>query len=109
MRYTPRPGPIPAPGGNGVSERLREPERKPRPGQPRCLIVVRRDEPELCEHLRTLAGEEDVEILLDRRRDRAVLGADRHEADRRQPLSMEKDLRYRQYIIASPQRRVVGT
>jgi hypothetical protein len=107
MRFTPRPAPISGRGGNGVPESRRDLKPEPQPVHPRCLIVVRRDEPELCEYLRALAGKEDVEILLDRRRDRTVLGADRREIDRRQPLSMEKDLRYRQYIIVSPQRRVV--
>jgi hypothetical protein len=72
------------------------------------LIVVRRDDPELCEYLRKLAGGADVQILLDRRRNHTVLRAESYEADRRQPLSMEKDLRHRQYIIVSPQRRLFG-
>jgi hypothetical protein len=72
------------------------------------LIIVRRDDPELCDYLRKLACEEDVTVLLDRRLDGAAFGAERYEADRRQPLSMEKDLRHRQYIIVSPQRRLCG-
>jgi hypothetical protein len=72
------------------------------------LIVVRRDDPELCEYLHTLAGGVDVQILLDRRRNHEVLGAERYEADRRQPLSTEKDLRLRQYIIVSPRRSLFG-
>ena len=89
-------------------DRLRGPVPEPTAGNLRCLIVVRREEPELCEYLRKFTAEEDVQILVDRRRAGTVVGSERLEADRRQPLSKEKDLRSRQYIIVSPQRRVVG-
>lgn len=85
----------------------RFPISSPRQANPRCLIVVRRDEPELCEHLRQLAEDVEVKVFLDRRRD-SVLVAEGIECDRRRPTGIERDLNSRQYIIVSPPRGGLG-
>ena len=85
----------------------RFPSSSPRQANPRCLIVVRRDEPELCEHLRQLAEDVEVKVFLDRRRD-SVLAAEGIECDRRRPTSIERDVNSRQYIIVPPPRGVLG-
>ena len=75
----------------------------PRRDGTRCLIVVRRDEPELCEHLRRLTEDVRVKVFLDRRRT-PLPRAQTLEWDRRQTGGAEYDLASRHYIIVPPSR-----
>ncbi len=75
-------------------------------GSVRCLIIVARDQAELFERLRRQVGDHDVRVLLDRRQPESTPSADQHLSDRRRPVSIDKDLRHRQYIIVSPQEPV---
>ena len=73
-------------------------------GVVRLLFIVSRDHPELWHHLRRDFGEdEEVQVILDRRRGerRRQIQArepERRGADRRQP-AVDKDLRYRSFVI----------
>ena len=68
---------------------------------PRYLIIIGQDEAELWAYLRQLGDLEEVQILLDRRRARPGLWAERLASDRRQPLPWETDLHARPYLIVS--------
>jgi hypothetical protein len=80
-------------------------EQPPRQGRERYLIIVARDHPDLWRALmRHLVGDEGVQVILDRRRQaRRQHGqtreVDRRRADRRQPPQIERDLRYRSFVI----------
>ena len=72
----------------------------------RVLIIVARHQPALWQGLtRRFAGNEDVQVLFDRRQgerrrwDRTY-DMDRSGSDRRRPPSIETDVRSRQYVIA---------
>ena len=76
----------------------------------RGLIIVARDQPELWHHLtRHFAEHNEVWVLLDRRQWERRQRLQRYEperrkADRRPPLSLHTDLRYRSFLLV-PQRR----
>ena len=80
----------------------------------RTLIVVARDQPHLWQSLTVYcAGNENVEVLLDRRlwvrRQRAQSdGPDRRGVDRRRPISIENDVHSRQYVIVRSQQGSAG-
>lgn len=74
----------------------------------RGLIIVARDHPDvltsLTEHF---VGNEDVQVVLDRRQGKRrqrvqVVGQERRGEDRRRPYSPENDLRFRPFRIAGP-------
>lgn len=75
----------------------------------RALVVVAGDQPDLWQSLtRHFAGNQDVQVLLDRRqgerRQRVqTYELDRRGPDRRRPPSIESDVCHRQYAIARPQ------
>jgi hypothetical protein len=71
------------------------------PAKVSCLIIVRRDQPDLCDYLRERTEEKEVRVLLDRRRVPSC-ETEPFEGERRRPLSKENDLRYRQYLIVRP-------
>ena len=65
----------------------------------RCLFIVARDQPGLWDHLRRdFAEDEEVQVILDRRRD-----PERRRAGRRRPPSIDTDLRYRSFVILHEQ------
>jgi len=75
------------------------------PEQMRCLFIVARDQPALWHSLRRgFAADKAVGIFLDRRggerrqRHEAHAG-ERRRTERRQPVSVDKDLRYRSFVI----------
>ncbi len=77
----------------------------------RTLIIVARDEPELCQSLKEqFAADRDVQVILDRRlaaRRQAIQqwAQDRRGPDRRGPWRIETDVRTRRYVIIGPQPR----
>lgn len=78
---------------------------KPQPvGRVRFLIVVARDQPEVLQALtRRFERNEEVQVLLDRRRGAWRPGDRTNQIDRRRPPSIETDVRSRQYVIARAQ------
>jgi hypothetical protein len=71
-----------------------------------CLIVVSRARPDVFEHLQhQLAGDERVEVVLDRRsawgrrRTHERQHVERRRGNRRQPPSVETDLTLRDFVI----------
>jgi hypothetical protein len=79
------------------------------PKQSRYLIIVRRDRPDLRDHLRQVVGEEDIEILLDRRGGQATFVGDASWDDRRRPVGFDNDVLARQYLIISRKEERSGT
>ena len=82
----------------------------PSMGSPvRCLFIVARDQPDLWHHLRQdFAEDEEVQVILDRRRDERRQGVQAHDperrrAGRRRPPSVDTDLRYRSFVILHEQ------
>ena len=70
----------------------------------RILLIVAREEPELCAYMtRLVAEDENVQVLLDRRRHASIFETEGCEADRRRPQKMETDLRYRPFMIVRAQ------
>ena len=75
----------------------------------RARVIVAQDQPCLYRTLRVhLAANEDIEVLLDRRlwerRQRVqTYDPDRRASDRRRPMRIENDVRYRQYVIVRAQ------
>ena len=75
----------------------------------RCLFIVARDQPHLRDQLRRdFAGDEEVQVVLDRRRDERRHGVQAHDperrrAGRRRPPSIDTDLRYRSFLILHAQ------
>ena len=82
----------------------------------RTLIIVARDEPELCQSLKEqFAADEAVEVILDRRLDERRQAIQQWEpdrrrgVDRRRPWRIETDVRSRRYVIIGPQPRTLLT
>jgi hypothetical protein len=73
------------------------------PQRSRYLIIVSRERPELCHHLRQVAGEEGIEIVIDRRRPETYSTSSVFD-DRRRPPGPENDITGRQYLIVSRKR-----
>ncbi len=67
----------------------------------RYLIIVRRDDPELYRHLREMVGSGAIQVILDRRRYRAE--PTEPERERRRPVSVERDVARREYVIVRPE------
>lgn len=83
-------------------------------GKVRCLFIVARSQPDLWHNLsRDFAGDEDVQVHLDRRRRERRQRLQPHEwerrgADRRRQASIDKDLRYRSFVIFHEQQGVLS-
>jgi hypothetical protein len=75
----------------------------------RCLFIVAREQPDLWHRLRRdFAEDEEIQIILDRRRDERRRGVraydpERRRANRRRPRSIGNDLRYRSFVILHEQ------
>ena len=84
------------------------------PGKARCLFIVARNQPDLWHHLsRDFAGDEGVQVFLDRRRGEQRQRLQLHEwerrrADRRRQASIDNDLRYRSFVIVHEQQGVLS-
>ena len=71
----------------------------------RYLLIVARNQPDLWRYLKgNFAGDEKVEVILDRRRGERRQRSQPHEPDRRQaerrrPPSLDRDLTYRSFVI----------
>lgn len=80
-----------------------------RRGKGRFLIIVARDQPALCDYLtRDFVGDEEVQVILDRRRGERHEGAQAHEParpepERRRQPGIEQDLRSRSVVIVRGQ------
>lgn len=72
---------------------------------PGYLLIVRRDQPSLCDYLRrNFAGDNKTQVLLDRRRGERRQKVQPHEperrrGERRQRREIEQDLCYRSVVI----------
>ena len=83
-------------------------------GKARCLFIVARNQPDLWHHLsRDFAGDEEVQVLLDRRRGDRRQRVQSHErerrrTDRRRQPSIDNDLRYRSFVILHQQQGVLS-
>ena len=79
----------------------------------RCLFIVARAQPDLWRHLQEdFAGDEEVQVLLDRRRGERrqrvqTQDAERRRRDGRQP-SIDRDLRYRSFVILHQEQGAVS-
>jgi hypothetical protein len=75
----------------------------------RARVIVAQDQPCLFRSLRVhLAANEDIEVLFDRRlwerrQQVQTYDSDRRGSDRRQPMRIENDVRYRKYVIVRAQ------
>ncbi len=80
----------------------------------RCLFIVARNQPDLWHYLRRdFAGDEEVQVVLDRRRGerrQRVLPhePERRQADRRRYPNTDSDLRYRSFVIIHEQQGVLS-
>ena len=78
------------------------------------LLIVARSQPDLCSYLAdNFAGDEKVEVLLDRRRGERRRRTEPHEPERRQgerrhDPSGDKDFGYRSLVIVRKSQRVVA-
>lgn len=83
-------------------------------GKVRCLFIVARNQPDLWHNLsRDFSGDEEVQVLLDRRRGERRRGLqpnepERRRADRRRQPSVDNDLRYRSFVILHQQQGVLS-
>ena len=81
----------------------------------RCLLIVAREQPDLWHHLtRDFAGDEGVQVILDRRRRERrqrvqTSESERRRSDRRRQASIDNDLRYRSFVILHRQQGVLPT
>lgn len=93
----------------GVSE---PPKAQPTGDKVRCVFIVARDQSDLWHYLRQhFAREEEVQVILDRRRGERrqrnrVTETERRQADRRRQPSVDNDLRYRSFVILHKQQGV---
>jgi hypothetical protein len=74
------------------------------PKRSRYLIIVSRERPELCHHLREVVGEADIEILIDRREPGTTAMASAWSEDRRRQPGPDNDIIGRHYLIVSRKR-----
>lgn len=80
----------------------------------RLLFVVARDQPDLWHHLkRDFAQDEEVQVILDRRRGERRQRVqsrepERRRAERRRQPGTEKELRYRSFVIIHRQQGVLS-
>ena len=79
----------------------------------RCLFIVARDQPDLWHHLRRdFAEDEEVQVVLDRRRGERRQRVQAHDLERRQTgrrlVSIDRDLRYRSFVILHQQQGVLS-
>lgn len=80
----------------------------------RCLFIVARDQPDLWHHLRRdFAEDEEVRVILDRRRGERRKWVQTHEPERRRAdrrrASIDRDLRYRSFIIIHEEQGVLAS
>ena len=88
-------------------------EAQPTRNKVRCLFIVARDQPDLWHHLKRDFAEEEVQVILDRRRgDRRqrveAQEPERRRADRRRQPSVDNNLRYRSFVIVHEQQGVLS-
>ncbi len=81
---------------------------RPTGGGVRCLFIVARDQPDLWHHLKQdFAQDEEIHVVLDRRRGERRRHMQPHEPDRRQGgrrrVTIDTDLRYRSFVILHEQ------
>ena len=79
----------------------------------RCLFIVARDQPDLWHHLRQdFAEDEEVRVILDRRRGERRQHVRAHEPERRgadrRRATIDTDLRYRSFVILHQQQGVLS-
>ena len=79
----------------------------------RCLFIVARDQPDLWHHLRQdFAEDEEIQVVLDRRRGERRQHVWAHDPERRQAdrrlASIDRDLRYRSFVILHQQQGVLS-
>jgi len=80
----------------------------------RYLLIVARNQPDLWRYLKqNFAGDEKVEVILDRRRGERrqrvqAYGPERRRAARRGPSSIDNDLCYRSYVIVRQRQGVLS-
>lgn len=79
----------------------------------RCLFIVARNQPDLWQHLkRDFADEDQIQVIVDRRRGerrqrREPHGPERRRSDRRR-ATIDRDLRYRSFVIVHEQQGVLA-
>ena len=88
-------------------------EARPTRDRVRCLFIVARDQPDLWHNLRRdFAGDEEVQVVLDRRRGEQQQHRQRHEPDRRQGgrrrATIDTDLRYRSFVVIHEQQGILS-
>ena len=82
---------------------------KPEMHRRRYLIVVSRDQPDLCRHLRQMfAGIDGVDVVLDRRHGRRwqwtqSRGYEERGEDRRRPCNLDAGIAHRSFVIVNPE------
>lgn len=79
----------------------------------RCLVIVARDRPDLWNDLRRdFTGGQGVRVILDRRKGERRQRAARHRPERRRgerrQARVDRDLRYRSFVIIHEQQRVLS-
>lgn len=79
----------------------------------RCLFIVARNQPDLWQHLkRDFADDDQIQVIVDRRRGerrqrRELYGPERRRMDRRR-ATLDRDLRYRSFVIIHEQQGVLA-
>ena len=86
---------------------------QPTANKVRCLFIVARDQTDLWHHLRQdFAEDEEVQVVLDRRRGERRRHGQPHEPERRQGgrrrANIDTDLRYRSFVIVHEQHGVLS-
>ena len=93
---------------------IRSLKARPMGGKVRCLFIVARNQPGLWHYLRRdFAEDEEIQVLLDRRRgDRRQRyqgqEPERRRSDRRRQPSIDNDLRYRSFVVLHQQQGVLS-
>lgn len=88
-------------------------EAQPTRNKVRCLFIVARGQPDLWHHLKQDFAEEEVQVILDRRRgDRRqrveAQEPERRRADRRRQPSIDNNLSYRSFVIVHEQQELLS-
>ena len=93
---------------------IRSLKARPMGGKVRCLFIVARNQPDLWHYLRRdFAEDEEIQVLLDRRRgDRRQRyqgqEPERRGGNRRRQPSIDNDLRYRSFVVLHQQQGVLS-
>ena len=88
-------------------------EAQPTANKVRCLFIVARDQADLWHYLkRDFAGEEEIQVILDRRRgerrQRLLSNQPERRRGNRRRSSIDTDLRYRSFVILHEQQGVLS-